>query len=231
MNEEEIKIKEEEIKEEEKEKSLFFKIARIVVALLLLFSFIYFSGFREYFFFSKTSPDEEINSIQGEEVEELDLPVDIFIINGPIYGTNRSMESVNSLIENTSKILNQAGINLEVEEVQERNLNEDEIELILNGDFNLLEYDNRKFNLILMRRLDGLNGVAYPNQGVTMIADYTTGKDYRTLAHEIGHLLGLGHTEKHNYVMTQGKNGRLFSEEEIKKMRQKSNEKFSKKIQ
>jgi hypothetical protein len=227
MQKDKIKIENLEEEEEIEESNLLFKIIKTIIALLLLFSFIYFSGFREYFFFSKTSPDEEINSIEAvteTELETINLPVDIFIVKGPVYGTERSKESIDSLIKNTSNILNQAEIKLEIEEIRENDLDKEELNLLLSGNFDFFELKEDRLSIILMKKLDGLNGVAYPNRGVTMVGDYTTGKDYRTLAHEIGHLLGLSHTKEHNYVMTQGKNGYLFSKEEIKTMRKYFNE-------
>jgi ribosome biogenesis protein Nip4 len=128
------------------------------------------------------------------------------------------------LIKNTSNILNQAEIKLEIEEIRENDLDKEELNLLLSGNFDFFELKEDRLSIILMKKLDGLNGVAYPNRGVTMVGDYTTRKDYRTLAHEIGHLLGLSHTKEHNYVMTQGKNGYLFSKEEIKTMRKYFNE-------
>ena len=48
------------------------------------------------------------------------------------------------------------------------------------------------------------------------VADYTTVYDFRVLAHEIGHLLGLSHVPvDRNRLMYQGANGSELSLEEI----------------
>ena len=53
------------------------------------------------------------------------------------------------------------------------------------------------------------------------IADYTTVYDFRALAHEIGHLLGLSHVPvDRNLLMYQGANGSELSLEEIMRARE-----------
>ena len=47
------------------------------------------------------------------------------------------------------------------------------------------------------------------------MADYTTVNDFRTTAHELGHILGLNHVEPINRLMARGKNGEILLSEEV----------------
>ncbi len=222
--------KPEEVEEltEKEDKSLFTKVGKAVVALVLALTLIYFSGLREYFFFDRTSPDLEVAEIESAfELEVVEIPINVLIIREPVSGSQRDSEEVEILIQNTSNLLNQADLELKKTNFYEEELEREEVSEILSGNFLFLEkLSNREINLILVRTLRGLNGVAYPSRNTIIIPDYTAGRDYRTFAHEVGHILGLGHVDDPRYVMSQGERGVLFSEEEIIKMRQIADEKF-----
>ncbi len=212
---------------QEEESSLIFKITKAFLALVLVFGMLYFSGVREYFFFSRTSENIQLESFDPIiEGEELKLSYKVKIIREPFFGSERSKDEVYSLMSNTAAILSQAGIDLIGGEVIERELTKEELLSLLDGDFSSLKIDSGMVNIILVKNLGGLNGVAYPGRRVAMVADYTAGKDFRTLAHEIGHLLGLGHKDNSRYLMSQGATGDRLSMEEVIKMRKTLNEEF-----
>ncbi len=218
-----------EIEEIEKP-NLVSKIIKITLALLLLVSFLYFSGLRQYFFFSITSPNIEIDYIgQVLNYEVVDLPVKVILVREELFGSRRNQEEVESLLKNASRILNQAGIHLDRGSTIEKEMTEEEVKEIINGNLSSLEILNqKKINLVLVRVLRGINGVAYPGINTTVIPDYTAGRDFRVLGHEVGHILGLGHQESQEYLMSQGATGNLLKEEEVIIMRQTLDEKFSK---
>ena len=55
------------------------------------------------------------------------------------------------------------------------------------------------------------------------VADYTTVHDFRTLAHEIGHILSLDHVRADNQrLMNSGANGTILSIDEITRARSRA---------
>lgn len=222
----------EELEEEIEDKSLsnfLFTALKIFTALVVLMGMIYISGLREYLFFRKTSTDIELNNLEkSKKWEEVDVPFQVILIRESVLGTKRNHKQVDSLLDNAQSILNQAGISLTKENVFEKHLSKQEASQLLDGNFLVFEnnLNDSQVNIVLVKTLGGINGVAYPSKKLILIPDYTAGHDFRTLAHELGHVFGLGHTENYRKVMTQGKSGLLFSKEEIIKMRKTINEKF-----
>ena len=72
-----------------------------------------------------------------------------------------------------------------------------------------------------LKGTDGANGIAFPGIGVMAVADYTTEYDFRVFAHEVGHLLGLGHVQDSNSrLMYSGANGSKLTESEVLEARE-----------
>ena len=67
------------------------------------------------------------------------------------------------------------------------------------------EYNRDDINVLLVSNLQGINGISYGGLRTISIADKTTVYDFRALAHEIGHQLGLDHRDDDDLrLMTQG---------------------------
>jgi len=74
-----------------------------------------------------------------------------------------------------------------------------------------------------------VNGHAWQQQRVVFVADFTTVHDFRTTAHELGHLLGLKHPlapADPDRLMAPGQNGKVLSEEEIQIARDEAERQF-----
>jgi hypothetical protein len=76
-------------------------------------------------------------------------------------------------------------------------------------------YDPAVINIYLTRTLQGVNGLAYRGTRAVSVADYTSTLDFRTLAHEFGHLLGLEHVGSNRQLMSTGATGVELTEQEI----------------
>lgn len=140
-------------------------------------------------------------------------------------GSKRDEENIRRLIENASHILAQADIELVLEAIHNVQKTDEEIRFLLDNTsqipLQISEFDSGSINLILSYRLRGINGLALGGIQTTMVADITTVYDFRATAHEVGHILGLSHTdESRNRLMFRGANGSDLTEEEIFRMRQ-----------
>jgi hypothetical protein len=160
--------------------------------------------------------------------ETIILPVKVHIIKdtNDAYTSLRSEESIQLLFFKTNKILSQANIHLYIEEILITEVSFEAIPDAINGNylelFNNPNLDTTKINALMVQSLNGINGRSLNFINSIMIADRTSVNDYRTTAHEIGHLLDLKHVPSRESLMAQGKNGELLSEDEINTMREKA---------
>ena len=76
-----------------------------------------------------------------------------------------------------------------------------------------------------MKSLHGINGLAFGSARAVFVADFTTVIDFRTFAHEIGHVLGLGHVPRdRGGLMFRGANGFNLTLEEVMVARERAEE-------
>ena len=157
--------------------------------------------------------------------QTLTVPLTIFIITGDkAYGSVRSEENVLRLVENASRIWDQAGIALRIKTIHTILKSNEEIDVFFNAPTafvqNIDAFDAAAINVFLMGNLGGINGIAFIGLGSVAVSDYTTVYDFRALAHEIGHILGLQHVSiSKGQLMYRGANGFELSLEEIERAR------------
>jgi len=216
--------------EEDATRSLIRKILYGVVAFLTVLGLLYISGIRQYFFYRRTPATIEQEHIGSTlDVEEISLPLTVFIlVNDESNGSERSEENAMWLIENSSRIWQQANINLKTEKIVMLDTSDTEINnFLINPQAfiqNVNGYDYETVNVFLVKPLGGINGIAFSNIRSVAVADYTTVYDFRALAHEIGHVLGLAHTSvDKGSLMYRGANGFSLSLEEITSTRERAN--------
>ena len=154
-----------------------------------------------------------------EEMLVLPVRVHMVIEQSGFYATERDGDSVLRLMAQANRIWEPAGIQFYVVGVEDAPVTADAIPRALNGNYEQLtalnSYTYRELHLFLVQSLNGINGLAILQENAILVADYTTVNDYRTTAHEFGHLLGLRHVEPVTSLMARGKNGELLSANEI----------------
>jgi hypothetical protein len=166
-----------------------------------------------------------------------DPPYDIItipVILHPVHksgtvSTIRTDAEILTLFKNTNEIWAQASIafDAEIEEVSLPENIESQMEFSNYGAIRThIPANDNKIHVLYINHLFGANGWAVPPRYV-LVADVTTVDDFRATAHEIGHILGLDHTEDSDILlMATGRNGQLLTTQEITRARKTANQLF-----
>ena len=163
----------------------------------------------------------------------LDVHVSVHLVqDGSVqFSTSRTEEDIYRIFNEVNKIWSQAQIEFVIEDVDTIQVNNLEfnsaifaqnISIIAQRD----DFDRGMINGYFARYISA-NGVAFSPQGIFIIADLTTVNDYRTTAHELGHLLGLHHIDGKENLMFRGSNGEVLSQWEIDMARNNAREFYS----
>ena len=215
----------EELKHQEQ--SIMFRILKGVVALFVIIGFLYISGVSQFFFYQRTSPTTQQRTIESAiDAQQISISLSVIILQSEgVRGSFRNKENAQRLVFNAGEIWNQANINLTIKNISIISLDDEEItsfirfpqEFIIESEY----FDSSVINVFLVQHLNGINGFAFGGLQSVAIADYTTVYDFRTLAHEIGHILTLRHvTNDERRLMSSGVNGINLSLQEIIRARE-----------
>ena len=126
--------------------------------------------------------------------------------------TYRDEENIYNIAKKASSILNQADIEIEIEDI--KNVDVDLKSFKEDGSFrkqlfkyfnNLSDFNDGTIRIIFIKRNPRFNfiqagGTSYKEDGMAYVIDRYYSDDFRVLAHEIGHLLGLSHHEGSDFV-------------------------------
>lgn len=174
------------------------------ILIVILFSII--------FIFLVTSNQNETISFEDSDV--IKIPINVYIVQDPTgyLTSSRNEENILELFQKADNLWSQASIDLEVQSISFLETTS------LDPGILLSKIDTPGINAVMARTI-GANGRAYAGRDLFLVADYTTVNDFRTTAHEIGHLLTLRHVPNSNFLMAMGRNGEFLSGQEIEAAR------------
>ena len=153
--------------------------------------------------------------------DKIVLPVKVHIVvdDSGIYTSSRNEENILFLLEKANKIWGQGNIHFQIEEIIITNVSFTAIPNVINGNtFEISNHENfeeNKINLFLVQNLNNINGLSLKDINSIFVSDHTTVNDFRTTAHELGHILGLSHVGPSNRLLARGRNGEILTDEEI----------------
>ena len=179
---------------------------------------------------SQPTTDTPAQQLEDYQVQDMEIAVKLHIVESDGKESMRNEEEAGELTGEANRIWRQAGIRFSVTSVSHTDIEGRTISDAVNGSpaaIALVEgYGPDRINVFFVPELDGINGISFPSYRSILIADYTTVHDYRTLAHELGHILGLRHSPYEEKLMATGTNGELLGLEEISFARYKAGRVF-----
>lgn len=184
--------------------------ASIAVVFILAMLFLY-GGLYQYLQFTTTSDNISAGEYQSLIHEPaIPIPTTLFMLIDENTDTTVNAER---LVDRANQILSQAAVEMRLDGVEEIQLSGTNISgfRLVRDPTTLRELlpmmDADRLNVVIAGGLGGVNGVAFSGQQVVAVAEYTTSYDFRVLAHEVGHALGLDHVRDRSNLMYSGSSG------------------------
>jgi len=153
------------------------------------------------------------DQINKEMKDEISLPLKALVVKGELGG-ERNEENITKLVENANKVWQKANVSFGLTKIETVEINSDVINTALKGNGNVLAdvsgYDSNAINIFFIKNMSH-NGISFPEQKIVVMPDKTTNLEYVAAAHELGHILGLGHNAQEKYLMFAVCNGTAIS--------------------
>ena len=215
----------EDIREDYKSpKYYLWGFVRTVVVLLVLAGLLYLSGIYQSTFFSRTSPKIEPQELPVlVEGEKMVLPLTVVNLVEKDRKDIQSREEIAGMVEKASRIWGQARIDLELNGYSTIYLENRELLEFIQNPYNLARrlspQDKEGVVVFLVHSLGGINGVAFVGGDTIALAEYTSVYNFRVLAHEVGHILGLPHVKGSGRLMSREAGGSKLTRDEALRAR------------
>ncbi|MFB6212630.1 MAG: hypothetical protein ABEI53_02325, partial [Candidatus Magasanikbacteria bacterium] len=177
-----------------------FRILRTFVGTVLLIGLFYiYGGLREYLLIQETPSAIEQTEVQSKvKGKKIEVPLNFFILKNNLNGTEKTKKETKKLAREASEVFDQSKIDFTFS-IDKKTVTNKKVKELQNGPDQFIKnfpnYNPDEINVLLLERLMGINGKALRGNNIILLADETSGYDFRVLAHEIGHVLGLGHVE------------------------------------
>jgi len=202
---------------------------RIGVSIIVIAGLFYISGIYQYVFYRRTPANIEQEMTESVlDIEMVSIPLTIIIIESDSqYNSSRSKENAMRLVENASRIWQQANIQFSIKKLVTVKKTSEELAVFFTDPEAFIrtinEYDYKTIHAFLIGTLNGINGIAFTQLRSVAVADFTTVYDFRTFAHEVGHILGLPHVDgDKGRLMYRGANGFMLTPKEVIQARKKA---------
>ncbi len=163
--------------------------------------------------------------------QELNVPISIRFVqaDSSVYTTQRSYASAQMALDNANLLWEPAHVHFSILDDRYVSVMPSDLTRLLSVQtvaevpsvFSTRLNPNPNVPVVyFVGTLGGPNGLTVHDAKIAFVADHSSSSDYRTLAHELGHVVGLEHVTDEDNLMASGQSGTTLTESQIESARQ-----------